>query len=74
METEDVPVENLIEILTKMYSSTIVLDEEALKKLSKARFTHPVDFANHCFKCGWNEAVKVVLQSLRKPDEDINKE
>ena len=66
METDEVPVDGLIDVLTKMYSSTVVLDEDAIKKLSDAKFTHPVDFANFCFKAGWNEAVKVMLQALRK--------
>ena len=68
METENVDVLGLIDVLTRMYSSTVVLDRDALDKLGKGGFKHPVDFANYCFKSGWNEAVKVMLQSLRKEE------
>lgn len=72
MRADNVDVNDLVDVLTKMYSSTIVLDEEGLKKLGKVKFNNPVDFANLCFKAGWNESVKVMLQSLRRNDEHNN--
>ena len=67
MENEElIEVDNLVSIFSKMYTSNIVLDEEAFKKLSEMGFKNPVDLANYCFKSGWNEAIKVMLQTLRK--------
>lgn len=63
---ELISVETLLDVCTKMYTSNIVLDEDAIRKLQDLGFKNPVDFANYCFKSGWNEAIKVMLQTLRK--------
>ena len=69
IDDENVNSSNLLNMLTKMHDSNILLDKEAITKLQKAGFKHPVDLANYCFKSGWNEAIKTVLQMLRSPKD-----
>jgi len=61
---EKIEINDLIDILTSMYNSQIALDKNAIEKLKKQGFNNAIDLSNYCFKSGWNEAIKSILQAL----------
>jgi len=61
---KDINLRVLYEYLVNMHKANLKLDDEAIENLKKSGINNPIDLANFCFKSGWDEAVKVLLQGI----------